>query len=173
MRNLLFMSTIMATIVLGLSFGALAVAIPRQAAAWECPQEGCVTEGRMAGGGRLATSFIVTHGFELHCDVNDLPNNLEVNWAGGNKFHLDELTNVKCLDSAGISPGQPAADFDLIEGGGTGTYNGEDGATIYFLLTDAGEPGKNDRARFLIKDPEGNTVLDVSAKLKGGNHQAH
>jgi hypothetical protein len=144
------------------------------AAAHECPQEGCVTDGRMTGGGRLATtSMIVTHGFELHCDASDVPNNLQINWDGGNRFHLGELTDVKCLDSPAISPNPPPADFDLMEAHGTGTYNGEEGASIYFVLTDAGEPGKNDRARFLIEDSDGNTVLNVSAKLKGGNHQAH
>lgn len=127
----------------------------------------------MTGGGRLATNMIVTHGFELHCDVNDVPNNLEINWNGGNKFHLETLTVVECFDDPSISPGKPQADFDLMEGNGIGRYNGEEGARIYFSLTDAGEPGKNDHARFLIEDSDGNTVLDVSAKLKGGNHQAH
>jgi hypothetical protein len=37
------------------------------AAAKECPEQGCVTEGRMTGGGRLNTDVIVTHRFELHC----------------------------------------------------------------------------------------------------------
>lgn len=158
---------------LGLSLSAAVTVLP-VAYAHDCPEQGCVTDGRMTGGGRLATSMIVTHGFELHCSVSDLPNNLEVNWDGGNKFHLDTLTNVKCLDSPTVaSPNPPPADFDLMEGGGTGTYNGEDGATIYFVLTDAGEPGKDDRARLLIRDEDGTTVLDVNALLRVGNHQAH
>lgn len=160
-----------ATLGVGLAAASFAVAIT-PVAAHECPKEGSVTDGRMTGGGRLATNMIVIHGFELHCDASDAPNNLQINWDSGNHFHLDELTDVKCLDSPGISPGQPSVDFDLMEAHGTGTYNGE-GPSIYFVLTDAGEPGKNDRARFLIEDSDGNTVLDVSAKLKGGDHQAH
>ncbi len=127
----------------------------------------------MTGGGRLATSMIVTHGFELHCEINDLPNNLEINWAGGNKFHLERLTVVRCFDSPGISSGQPQSTFDRMEGNGIGTYNGEDGAKISFILTDAGEPGKNDFARFQIKDSDGNPALNVDGKLNVGNHQAH
>jgi hypothetical protein len=151
------------------SFAAIPVAF-----AHECPQEGCFADGRMTGGGRLdLDDRIVTHGFELHCSVDNIPNNLEVNWDGGNRFHLDELTNVKCIDDPSINPHPPKAGFDLMEGGGTGTYNGEEGATIYFVLTDAGEPGSSDTARLLIRDAADNIVLDVRADLDQGNHQAH
>jgi hypothetical protein len=133
-----------------------------------------LTEGRMTGGGRLNTDQIVTHGFELHCSVDDTPNNLEVNWNGGNHFHLDQLTDVKCLDKDGISPNPPAADFDLLEAHGTGSYNGEAGARIYFVFTDAGEPGTDDTARIKITDASGNVVLDeATTTLEHGNHQAH
>jgi hypothetical protein len=158
---------------LGLVVASLAIAI-RPVAAHECPPEGCVTDGRMTGGGILDTNMTVTHGFELHCDVNDVPNNLEVNWNGTDRFHLDELTDVMCLDKEGISPNPPAADFDLLEAHGTGTYNGEDGARIYFVFTDAGEPGGQDTARIKIVDADDNVVLDVgTANLGVGNHQAH
>jgi len=158
-----------------LALGALASGIPF-AAAHECPEEGCVTEGRMTGGGRLNTDMIVTHGFELHCNVDDTPNNLEVNWAGGNHFHLDELMDVKCIDTDGISPNPPSADFDLLEAHGIGTYNNEDDAKIYFVFTDAGEPGTDDTARIKIQitDASGDVVLDEeTTKLEHGNHQAH
>jgi hypothetical protein len=167
-------SLILATAaVAGLFFGTLAAVLPA-AYAHDCPQEGCFTDGRMTGGGRLdLDDMIVTHGFELHCDVDEVPNNLEVNWDGGNRFHLDELTRVDCIDDPSINPRPPRAGFDLMEGGGTGTYNGEEGATIYFVLTDAGEPGSNDIARLLIRDADDNIVLDVRANLDMGNHQAH
>lgn len=146
--------------------------------AHDCPKEGCFTDGRMTGGGRLNEDFKVTHGYELHCDVDDVPNNLEINWEetdgqGSHRFHLDELTRVICIDDPSIAPRPPNAGFDLMEGGGTGSYDGQDDATIYFVLTDAGEPGTNDEARFLIRNAEGDIVLDVRADLEQGNHQAH
>jgi hypothetical protein len=168
-------SIILAIVMLGLGLviASFGIAI-KPVAAHECPEQGCVTEGRMTGGGRLNTDMVVTHGFELHCDVSDVPNNLEVNWDGGNHFHLSALTDVICIDEAGISPNPPAADFDLLEAHGTGTYNGEDGARIYFVFTDAGEPGKDDTARIKIVDADNNVVLDVgTTHLNNGNHQAH
>ena len=162
-------------LAVALTFASVAGVIPL-AAAHECPDEGCVTEGRMTGGGRLDTDMIVTHGFELHCSVEDTPNNLQVNWQGGNHFHLDELIDVKCIDTDGISPNPPSADFDLLEAHGIGTYNNEDGAKIYFVFTDAGEPGTDDTARIKIQiiDSGGNVVLDeATTVLEHGNHQAH
>jgi hypothetical protein len=173
MRKEVLKSTILASAIIGgLSLALLVTAMP--AGAWQCPPNGCYTEGRMTGGGRLNGDLKVTHGFELNCSTSSLPNNIEVNCGKGNHFHLDYLTNVKCLDDPSISPAHPAANFDLMEGGGKGSYNGVSGASIYFVFTDAGEPGKNaDSARILIRDIDGNTVLDVSATLKGGNYQAH
>lgn len=160
-------------LAVALTFASFAGAISL-AAAHECPEQGCVTEGRMTGGGRLNTEMIVTHGFELHCSIEDIPNNLQVNWAGGNHFHLGELTDVKCLDKDGISPNPPAANFDLLEAHGTGKYNGQNGARIYFVFTDAGEPGIRDTARIKVWDSDGNVVLDeATTNLQNGNHQAH
>ncbi|HEX2013917.1 MAG TPA: hypothetical protein VLA68_01695 [Nitrososphaera sp.] len=160
--------------VVGLSFATIAaVLLAAVVYAHECPPEGCFADGRMTGGGRLEEDMIVTHGFELHCNIEELPNNLEVNWDGGNHFHLDELTRVDCIDDPNINPRPPRAGFDLMEGGGIGTYNGEEGATIYFVLTDAGEPGSQDTARLLIRDADDNIVLDVQANLDQGNQQAH
>ena len=165
---------LVAALVLGLTFASFSV-VARPVAAHECTQEEpCTTEGRMTGGGRLNADSIVTHGFELHCSVDDVPNNLEVNWAKGNHFHLDALSDVICVDKVGISPNPPPAGFDLLEAHGTGTYNGEDGARIYFVFTDAGEPGRQDTARIKIVDADSTVVLDVgTTNLMGGNHQAH
>jgi hypothetical protein len=63
-----------------------------------------------------------------------------------------------------------------MEGAGTGLLNGVPGATIRFILIDAGEPGAGaDMARFFIRDAEGNVVLDCPLQVldQGGNHQAH
>jgi hypothetical protein len=127
--------------------------------------------GRMTGGGSVFTTdgIRVTHGFELHCNKNDLPNNLEINWDGGNNFHLTTLTSVTCIDDPKINPRPPVAPFDTMIGAGVGTCNGLP-ASITFTLTDAGEPGTKDTATFHIT---GGCTLDVSNFLDKGNQQAH
>jgi hypothetical protein len=151
--------------ILGL---ALVCALVGGAYGWEN-----LKQGRMTGGGNFTCGDLkVTHGFELHCDASP-PNNLEVNW-GGNHFHLEMLTSAECVDDPNISPPPPAAPFDTFIGEGTGKFNGVDGATITFTLTDAGEPGTSDTITVTIKDSSGATVLACpTATLDGGNHQAH
>lgn len=130
-------------------------------------------EGRMTGGGSVfgQGQNRVTHGFQLRCDADDPRQNLQVNWQG-NRFHLLDLTSADCQDTA-LDEGQPPAGFDTFIGTGTGRYNGQEGATIEFTFTDAGEPGVNDRARIVIRDAAGNVVLSVDGNLRFGNHQAH
>lgn len=132
-------------------------------------------KGRMTGGGNLmdAAAGRVTHGFELHCDATKGPNNLQINWGKGNKFHLESLTTASCSDDPAITPTPPAAPLDTHKGEGTGRYNGVSGATAKWTFTDAGEPGKNDTATIEVKDASNTVVLSVSGSLKGGNHQAH
>jgi hypothetical protein len=136
--------------------------------------------GRMTGGGSVFTKggTRVTHGFELHCDPTVLPNNLEINWDGGNNFHLTALISATCTDEPGLAPPPPAAGFDTYVGTGTGSCNGVPGASITFTLTDAGEPGggknaPNDTATFEITGCPGGLTLTVSGDLKKGNQQAH
>jgi len=137
---------------------------------------------RWTGGGSITpTTLRVTHGFELHCSVNALPNNLEINWgaANANRFHLTALTTVTCGSTP--SPcnngsvvtdvsGQPSVPY--ITATGTGTYNGVSGATIGFLFTDAGEPGNNDYASYTIQ-ADSTAVLSRSGCLDSGNQQFH
>jgi len=148
------------------------------------PATGCVHDpdptcvpapGRMTGGGSIFTKAggRVTHGFELHCDPEIGPNNLEINWGPGNHFHLEELLTAVCTDDPAIVPRPPSADFDTFNGTGTGTCNGVEGATITFVLTDAGEPGKLDFASFEITGCPGGLTLSVSGNLNKGNQQAH
>ncbi len=126
-----------------------------------------VVQGRFTGGGSVFTSSgqRVTHGFELHCSVSDVPNNLEINF-GGDRFHLDTLTSVSCT----VNPSTGTA---TIVGTGTGSFNGTSGYTIQFTMTDAGEPGTNDFASFLITSPTGAVVLNVAGTLTFGNQQFH
>jgi hypothetical protein len=131
--------------------------------------------GLMTGGGSVFTSdgTRVTHGFELHCNIKNTPNNLEVNWGPGNDFHLETLSAAVCFTDSSISADPPAAGFNTLIGAGTGSYNGVAGATVQFTFTDAGEPGRNDTAKIVIKDATNATVLTVSGKLDNGNQQAH
>jgi hypothetical protein len=125
----------------------------------------------MTGGGSVftPTGTRVTHGFELHCTPTDGPNNLQVNWDKGNHFHLEVLSSASCSDDPSISPTPPPAGFDTYRGKGTGRCNGLP-ASAEWTFTDAGEPGKNDTAKIQIT---GGCTLEVSGKLRSGNHQAH
>jgi hypothetical protein len=154
----------------------LTCTIPGCAAGGICNQthvSDCEEGGRLTGGGSAFTSEgeRVTHGFELHCDEEVGPNNLEVNW-GGNHFHLEILTSATCSDDPSIEPPPPAAPFDTYVGEGTGRCNGVPGATITFTFTDAGEPGTEDTATIDITCSQGGGI-SVSNNLNKGNHQAH
>lgn len=158
--------------------------------------------GRMTGGGSICKpsgcvetgddfSGRVTHGFELHCAPEDLPNNLEVNdHIGGHRFHLDTLDDVFCYDDPLINPTPPGAGFDTYVGRGTGKFDGVPGFCANWIFTDAGEPGDNDTAYIKVTDTPGppgvddNSVLPCTGtvllettfppvKLTFGNHQAH
>ncbi|MFL6663585.1 MAG: hypothetical protein ACJ8G7_15535 [Rhizobacter sp.] len=151
----------------------LASAVTSPAWAWQT--------GRMTGGGSIfcsvndgQTSFRVTHGFELHCQPEGqsvpTPNNLEINWLGGNNFHLTALTMSLCTYQGDPSP--PAADFNTMQPTGTGTLNGAP-ASIEFTLTDFGEPGSHDFFGFRIVNAAYQAVLTCGANLDRGNQQAH
>lgn len=158
-----------------------------------------VFPGRMTGGGsvfvgdgvntakiKVDTATVdslnrVTHGFELHCQSETAPppnpNSLEINWKddSGNShhFHLQNLVLAACT-SDGLPPNPPAAGFDKMEGAGTGKLDNVPGASIYFVLTDHGEPGTADTAMYSIIDANGNLALFVpTTYLTFGNQQAH
>ena len=44
--------------------------------------------------------------------ATESPNNLEVNWGKGNKFHLENLTLALCTDEPNISEAPSVAGFD-------------------------------------------------------------
>lgn len=134
----------------------------------------CGLDGRMTGGGSVfeTDGTRVTHGFELHCDTEDAPNNLEINWSG-HRFHLETLVSAYCYKDPTINAGHPTNIFNTYVGFGTGLLDGGHGATARWTFTDAGEPGKNDMATIIVKDSLGKVVLTVSGKLDSGNQQAH
>jgi len=140
----------------------------------ECDVEGV---GRFTGGGKQVDAggaAKITRGLTIHCDLL-LSNNLEINWDGGNKFHmLEHLETIACFDDPGIDQRPPVAPLDTLIGRGTGRYNGVDGYSIVFTLIDAGEPGRNDMMGFIITAPNGSVVINVPVQnLIGGNLQAH
>jgi hypothetical protein len=136
--------------------------------------------GRMTGGGgQIRIDGVrITRGLTLHCDIV-LSNNLEINWTGGNKWHLDKpITSAECVDDPAVSPLPPAAPFDTFIGEAIGALNGEDGSLVRFTFVDAGEPGTDDTAWIRIWAPGADPsvdapVLEVSGDLDNGNLQAH
>ena len=144
------------------------------------PEVPTPSPGRMTGGGSVFTidNARVTRGFQIHCDLRE-PNNIEVNWPGGNRFHLTELTSAVCTDSPAVDQRPPGAPFDTFTGTGVGLYRGQPGARIEFVFVDAGEPGTSDTASIKVYDADDNLVLDVPGDpnvpgfLDHGNLQAH
>lgn len=135
-----------------------------------------ISEGRFTGGGFQvnASGIKVTRGFTLHCD-EILSNNLEVNWDGGNNFHIDKNPNVvACFKAA--DPAPPNAPVNTIAIQGPGTLNGVPGVMATVVLVDTGER-KNappDRAYIEIGGVNltGGTP-QVPPIINGGNIQAH
>ncbi len=137
-------------------------------------------KGRMTGGGgQIRVDGVrITRGFTIHCDIL-LSNNLEINWAGGNKWHLDKpITKALCIDDPNVNPEPPPAPFDTFVGEGEGKLNGVSGSIVKFTFVDAGEPGSNDMADIRIWAPGADPMVDtpvlaVSGFLDNGNAQAH
>lgn len=142
--------------------------------------------GRMTGGGHQVRvdGVRITRGFTLHCDIT-LSNNLQINWPGGNKWHLEKenLESVVCIDDPLFDPVPPAAPFDTFIATALGSLNGVPGSINEFKLIDDGEPGRTDEAYFTIYAPNQGPgqvvpgaeviVLQVGGQLDGGNVQAH
>lgn len=135
------------------------------------PCEEPALSGRFTGGGFQIADVKVTRGFTIHCD-NLLTNNLEVNWGGGNNFHMakNTLTQVRC--SRPVDPTPPAAPVARIVASAVGRCNGAP-ATINFVLEDRGEPGREDRAALFISGAGSCNLNLPEAFLDGGNIQAH
>ena len=131
--------------------------------------------GRFTGGGRNlgVGGLSVTAGLELDCDRTP-PNNLQINWGGGDHFHMTNFQSVTCLLIGNPKP--PVAPINKMIGLGTGRYNGADGYTVSFTLIDNGEPGRKDMLSFLIYETANpsNVVLSLPLQfLTKGNLQAH
>lgn len=124
-------------------------------------------DGRMTGGGSIFLGDTrITHGFTLHCSVDEVPNRLQVNIHRprglGDNFHMDTLLSVICYE-------EPTGVFHIV-GTGSGKWNGVAGYKIAFHFSDAGEPGTADVARIKILAPNGIEVFNLE---EFGNHQWH
>lgn len=156
----------------------------------------CVFSGFMTGGGRFNTTTnyapsspysptgeLLTHGFILHCNATDTPNNLEINWnskTGEHQFHLENLISAHCeMNTALGSPNPPTANFNTWVGNGTGKLDGQPGAFIYAIFTDQSQPagtqagGQGDWSTIVIYAPNGTLAIQVTDPLFGGAQQAH
>ena len=156
----------------------------------------CVYSGFMTGGGKFNSDInnapppaplmpLVVHGFVLHCNASNAPNNLEINWKDPNtgaerRFHLENLFAAHCeYDPAVGSPNPPTANFNTWVGNGSGRLDGQDGAFIYAQFTDQGQPagtqagGPGDASTIVIYSPDGSLVLNLTDTLFGGAQQAH
>lgn len=136
--------------------------------------------GRMTGGGHQIRvgSVRITGGLTLHCD-NTLSNNLQLNWPGGNRWHLEKesLENIQCIDDPAFDETPPVAPFNTFIASAIGKLNGVDGSRIDFKFIDDGEPGRlHDMVELTIYAPgdPGTVVLDIPLDfIDLGNLQAH
>ena len=142
---------------------------------------------RMTGGGHIlgwnaeGQSVKVTHGFELHCRTATKPQRLQVNWSGGNSFHLTELEDSYCNEE-GYDEENPRAPFDTYYGEGTGRITTRDGGkeTGYAIwrFVDDGEPGGanedgGDELSIQVFNSDDELIMWADGTLTKGNHQAH
>ena len=135
--------------------------------------------GRITGGGSNFTvgDIRITKGLQLHCDLRE-PNNFQINWPG-HSFHLEELTAANCIEHPEIIQQPPkSSPFDTFQAEGTGRLKTggttDFDATVDFILVDAGEPGVDDTLELVVKNGDGDVVLDLPVSfLDKGNFQTH
>lgn len=125
--------------------------------------------GLMQGQDNFFANPSVKLKFELRCNLNDKPNNLEINWKD-NRFELNELTSAACFNDSSIHTSK--AGFNTYVGTGTGTYNGVDKADASWTFTDVEKHGINDTVSMVIKDSNGNDILNISGILDKGDQKA-
>jgi hypothetical protein len=142
--------------------------------------EEIAANGRFTGGPNAIEigGAKVTTGLQIHCHPKDPSVNFEINWGGGENFHLTDVTTVSCFDSPTVTPQPPKAPVDTIVDTGFGTLNGLAGFTIEFTLVDSGEPDnkRTDQMRILIYTTGNPADVKLNVPLQNisaGNIQAH
>jgi hypothetical protein len=58
-------------------------------------------------------------------------------------------------------------------GEGIGRLNGVPGATVEWALDDTGKSNRNDKIRLLVKNTEGDVLLDIDTLIRSGNLRGH
>ena len=142
--------------------------------------------GRITGGGRVDSNaqpnagrgrggqaaIHTTHGFTLWVSSDGSANgNLEFNdHRNGDVFHATAIMSLTFVDDPAIDAGQPRTEIDTAIVSGIGRMNGTDGTAFTAVITDAGEPGRND---FFSITFGGTSDPRIAGTLENGNHQAH
>ena len=117
-----------------------------------------ITGGGWRVSGTNGESIRSSNGLTLHCDI-ELANNLQINWNGGQKWHINKLVDAAfCLDDPDFTPEPPAAPADTYIGIDVGKLNNDTSAGSFacFIFTDHGEvasdPDGEDQALIRIWD---------------------
>ena len=151
------------------------------------PPVSCIVDGFMTGAGAGNSTSGIKVSYDLRtmdCPPQTSSPELKVSWStgkGANKidydFELLAFTSRVCIDN-GTVPNDANANFDTINGSGTGTLsiNGVDqNGSITFSFLDNGEGGSSqDTVALTVFDAGNNAVITVPSQVVlQGNLQAH
>ena len=109
------------------------------------PKFARITGGGWRVSGTNGESVRSSHGLTLHCDIT-LSNNLQINWTGGQRWHIDKLVDAAfCEDDPAFTPEPPDAPADTYIGLDVGKLNNDtsDGSVACFIFEDHGEGGND------------------------------
>ncbi len=134
--------------------------------------------GQMTGGGKLWGKYqpanktmFVDYGLRLHCNLEERPNHLTVQWGPNNRFTMTKLTQSYCGCDADPSSRSSTQQSNVMEGAGSGTYNYiSTGYKVFFKFTDTTKSGAKDTAHIRIENSKGAVVLDASGPVAAGGH---
>lgn len=117
-------------------------------------------QGEMVGEGRLtqSSSKRLDYAYILDCEK---ANNVPPKFAGAlnsQKFTLTSVTSVTCTDDPSVTPAKPDAQFDTMDGEGTGKV-GSTPVTVDWEFVDGGVDGTDDSATIVITRTSDGTVL--------------
>jgi outer membrane protein assembly factor BamB len=115
---------------------------------------------------------LVKYEFCLPCDAKNPKAELEIAW-GDNRFSLQSLSRAACSDDPSVPSSDNGARFNTLRALGTGSYNGQDGATIQLVFTDTGRSSRFDGAYIVIRDSNKQVVLEAFGIVAGGKHTAN
>jgi hypothetical protein len=109
------------------------------------PEFARITGGGWRVSGANGESVRSSQGLTLHCDIT-LSNNLQINWSGGQKWHINKLVDSAfCEDDPDFTPEPPDAPADTFIGLDVGKLNNDasGGSVACFIFEDHGEGGND------------------------------